>query len=117
MRSQVVGQSLRGSTRAPYHGIGLDRPQFLPPVSRSIFLFPVGFAFCFPTQKVLCLLFARSVEVSVTLDSPSPFVWLRGFLIQPVYHQYWVQSIGVKFVRDLQLDTLLKKQTDFEEVV
>ena len=28
MRSQVVGQSLRGSTRAPYHGFGLHRPSF-----------------------------------------------------------------------------------------
>jgi hypothetical protein len=28
MSSQVVGQSLRGSTRAPYHGFGLYRPRF-----------------------------------------------------------------------------------------
>ena len=28
MRSQVVGQSLRGSTRASYHGFGLYRPSF-----------------------------------------------------------------------------------------
>ena len=28
MRSKVVGQSLRGSTRAPYHGFGLYRPRF-----------------------------------------------------------------------------------------
>ena len=34
----------------------------------------------------LCLLFVCSVEVSVTSDSPSPFVSLRGVLIQPVYH-------------------------------
>ena len=33
----------------------------------------------------LCLLFACGVEVSVTSDSPSPFVSLRGFKVHPVY--------------------------------
>ena len=46
MRSQVVGQSLRGSTRTPYHGFSLYRPRFLPPVTLSFFLFHAGFAFC-----------------------------------------------------------------------
>ena len=51
----------------------------------SFVLFHVGLAFCFCVAAcVFCSLVV--LKLSVTSNSPSPFVSLRGFSIQPVYH-------------------------------
>ena len=85
MRSQVVGQSLWGSTRDPYHGFGLY-PSLL---ASCDFIF--CFVLCGFSLLLLCLLFACGVEVSVTQTHLQTHLARSrrsaGFLIQPVYHQ------------------------------